>query len=97
MMPRGQIFSTFLPLAFLMLAGVQFVRMSAKSWDMPPERALATIMPTPFLESFSVATGMAGRYPFQSNIELSRDSATSKFGWPSVHWRWPWVPAPAAL
>ena len=54
-------------------------------------------MATPFRESFSVATGMAGRYPFQSNIELSRDSATSKFGWPSVHWRWPWVPAPAAL
>ena len=56
MMPRGQIFETSVPVAFLIEAGVQLVRMSANIWLMPPERRWPTAMPMPFLPSFSVAT-----------------------------------------
>ena len=45
-----------MPVAFLIEAGVQLVRMSANIWLMPPESRWPTAMPMPFLPSFSVAT-----------------------------------------
>ena len=63
-----------------MLAGVQLVRMSAKSCAAPPESSVATAMPMAFLESFSVATVNGARQPFQSKELHSSDSVRSKLG-----------------
>ena len=77
MSPFGQILPTSMPVALRMLAGDQLVRMSENNCATPPESRLPTIMPMAFLPSFSVATIIGARGPFQSNELLSRASATS--------------------